>query len=81
MKTILVFGAGKSATVLIDYLKTTVAEKNWKLIVADANPELAKAKLESMKDRVLRAFLDRQNTLDMYERSLEGSIDRLRHGL
>ena len=45
MKTILVFGAGKSATVLIDYLKTTVAEKNWKLIVADANPELAKAKL------------------------------------
>jgi saccharopine dehydrogenase-like NADP-dependent oxidoreductase len=45
LKTILVFGAGKSATVLIDYLKTTVAEKNWKLIVADANPELAKAKL------------------------------------
>ncbi len=45
MKTILVFGAGKSATVLIDYLKTTVAEKKWKLIVADANLELAKAKL------------------------------------
>jgi hypothetical protein len=43
------------------------------------NVQLAKAKLESMKDRVLRAFLDRQNTLDMYERSLEGSIDRLRH--
>ncbi len=45
MKTILVFGAGKSATVLIDYLKTTVREKNWKLIVADANAEQAKAKL------------------------------------
>ena len=45
MKTILVFGAGKSATVLIDYLKTTVSEKNWKLIVADANAEQAKAKL------------------------------------
>ena len=45
MKTILVFGAGKSATVLIDYLKTTVSEKNWKLIVADANAEQARAKL------------------------------------
>lgn len=45
MKTILVFGAGKSATVLIDYLKTTVSEKNWKLIVADANAEQAKTKL------------------------------------
>lgn len=45
MKTILVFGAGKSATVLIDYLKTTVAVKNWKLIVADANFEQASAKL------------------------------------
>lgn len=45
MKTILVFGAGKSATVLIDYLKTTVSEKNWKLIVADANAEQASLKL------------------------------------
>ncbi len=45
MKTILVFGAGKSATVLIDYLKTTVREKNWKLIVADANAGQVKSKL------------------------------------
>lgn len=47
MKTILVFGAGKSATVLIDYLKTTVREQNWKLVVADANAETAKAKLSN----------------------------------
>jgi saccharopine dehydrogenase (NADP+, L-glutamate forming) len=45
LKTILVFGAGKSATVLIDYLKTTVSEKNWKLVVADSNLEQANAKL------------------------------------
>lgn len=45
MKTILVFGAGKSATVLIDYLKNTCAEKNWKLIVADSNLQQAQAKL------------------------------------
>lgn len=47
MKTILVFGAGKSATVLINYLKTAVSEKNWKLIVADANAEQARAKLRN----------------------------------
>ncbi len=45
LKTILVFGAGKSATVLIDYLKATCAEKNWKLIVADSNLQQAEAKV------------------------------------
>lgn len=44
MKTILVFGAGKSATVLIDYLKSICAQKNWLLIVADANLLLAETK-------------------------------------
>ncbi|MFY7880433.1 MAG: saccharopine dehydrogenase C-terminal domain-containing protein [Lacibacter sp.] len=44
MKTILVFGAGKSATVLIDYLKTVCIEHNWKLILADNNLELAQSK-------------------------------------
>ncbi|MBS4066265.1 MAG: saccharopine dehydrogenase NADP-binding domain-containing protein [Chitinophagaceae bacterium] len=44
MKTILVFGAGKSATVLIDYLKNTCAHNNWLLIVADANLQMAETK-------------------------------------
>ena len=39
MKTILLLGAGKSATVLIDYLIETAKENNWKFIVADANKE------------------------------------------
>jgi len=34
-KRILLFGAGKSATVLIDFLKNLSAEKNWKVTVAD----------------------------------------------
>lgn len=37
MKTILVFGAGKSSTVLIDYLKDVCAARHWQLVVADAN--------------------------------------------
>lgn len=44
MKTILVFGAGKSATVLIDYLKKVAEENKWKLVVADADIEQAKQK-------------------------------------
>ena len=40
MKTIVLFGAGKSATILIDYLLTTVERYRWRLIIADANKEL-----------------------------------------
>lgn len=47
MKTILVFGAGKSATVLIDYLKATVAQQQWQLVVADANLQQVQAKLNN----------------------------------
>ncbi len=39
MKTILLFGAGKSATVLIDYLIKAAQENKWKFIIADANKE------------------------------------------
>src|SRR5262245_31316501 len=44
MKQILLFGAGKSATVLIDYLLENAAAGNWKLVVIDANIELARSK-------------------------------------
>lgn len=44
-KQILVFGAGKSATVLIDYLKIKASEKNWGLTVADNNLALAQLKV------------------------------------
>ncbi|WP_301922899.1 saccharopine dehydrogenase family protein [Ferruginibacter sp.] len=39
MKTILLLGAGKSATVLINYLLKETAENKWKFIIADANKE------------------------------------------
>jgi len=37
----------------------------------------AKMDLESMKDRIMQAFLDRQQTLDLYELSIQGSVARL----
>src|SRR5687768_14055988 len=47
MKQILLFGAGKSATVLIDYLLANANKENWKLTVADTNLQLALDKINN----------------------------------
>ena len=39
LKTIVLIGAGKSATVLIDYLIAEAETNNWKFIIADSNRE------------------------------------------
>jgi saccharopine dehydrogenase-like NADP-dependent oxidoreductase len=44
VNTILLFGAGKSATVLIDYLIDNAAQNNWKTIIADADENLILSK-------------------------------------
>lgn len=44
MKQVLVFGAGKSTSVLIEYLLNQSIEENWFVTVADANLELAQTK-------------------------------------
>ena len=45
MKTILLFGAGRSATVLIDYLLENAVSGNWQLILVDADLSLASSKI------------------------------------
>ena len=45
MKSIVVFGAGKSATCLIDYLTRICSEKGWTLFIGDADPEALKKRL------------------------------------
>lgn len=45
MKHILLFGAGKSATVLIDYLKKTANEKKWRVTVADRDLAAVQSKV------------------------------------
>ena len=52
MKRILLFGAGKSATVLIDYLLSHAAEGEWQLMLADANLQLAIQAFEDIMDNV-----------------------------
>ena len=45
MKSIVLFGAGKSATCLIDYLTRICTEKKWILTIADADAEALNKKL------------------------------------
>ena len=45
MKSIVVFGAGKSATCLIDYLSGVSLQKGWSLTIADSNIESLQKKL------------------------------------
>ena len=47
MKTILLFGACKSATVLIDYLLQNAEKENWQLTLVDADLQLAQSKIGS----------------------------------
>jgi len=49
MKTILLFGAGKSATCLIEYLGNCCDENDWKLLVCDTNLEVAEMKTRNFK--------------------------------
>jgi len=45
MKKILLFGAGKSATVLIHYLLKNAVKEGWQLVVVDADLSLAESKI------------------------------------
>lgn len=56
MKTILLFGAGKSATVLIDYLLENAIIENWKVWVVDADLALAQSKIEGSQKATAISF-------------------------
>jgi len=56
MKKILLFGAGKSATVLIDYLLQNAQKENWQLTVVDADLQLAKSKISNSSHGLPLAF-------------------------
>ena len=61
MKSILLFGAGKSATVLIDYLLENAINEDWHLIVVDADLELAQSKIGKVQPATAVSF-DISNT-------------------
>ncbi|MBC7850822.1 MAG: saccharopine dehydrogenase NADP-binding domain-containing protein [Chitinophagaceae bacterium] len=69
MKSILVFGAGKSATCLIEYLVNECSQQQWQLTVADGNLELAKSKIGSSPNAkaVEADVLDAASRADLIE--------------
>ncbi|HVT85926.1 MAG TPA: saccharopine dehydrogenase C-terminal domain-containing protein [Chitinophagaceae bacterium] len=56
MQNILLFGAGKSATVLIDYLIKNSLEENWKFTVVDADLQLAQSKIGNASRAIAISF-------------------------
>ena len=56
MKTILLFGAGKSATVLIDYLLENAITENWKVVVVDADLKLVQSKIGGSQKAIAVSF-------------------------
>ena len=46
MNSILIIGAGRSATACIKYVLEKASERNWFVTVADADPQLAEAKVD-----------------------------------
>lgn len=56
MKKILLLGAGRSATTLIQFLETHAREEAWQVTVADADEAALHRKLEGMRSVVGKAF-------------------------
>ncbi len=56
MKTILLFGAGKSATSLIEYLGKCCDENEWKFVVCDSNQAVAESKIKNFKNAVAKSI-------------------------
>ena len=56
MKNVLLFGAGKSATVLIDYLLENAIDENWHITVADADLKLARSKIGTAPNATAISF-------------------------
>ncbi len=59
-KHIVLFGAGKSATVLINFLKKIAVEKNWLVTVADNDLEVVKQKVDNAQN-MMAVVLDIKN--------------------
>jgi saccharopine dehydrogenase (NADP+, L-glutamate forming) len=82
MPTILLFGAGKSATYLIDYLADSCEDGTRKLLVADLDPALAAAKLKGCLHTEAHAVdLEQEDSRQQLIRQADVVISMLPAGL
>jgi saccharopine dehydrogenase-like NADP-dependent oxidoreductase len=73
LRKILLFGAGKSATVLIDYLLQNTGKENWQLTVVDTDIETAKSKIDNSESGCAISF-DINNTIERMRKISEADI-------
>jgi saccharopine dehydrogenase (NADP+, L-glutamate forming) len=73
MKMILLFGAGKSATCLIEYLGKCCMENDWRLVVCDSNLFLAQSKIINLQNAKAISF-DVTNEKKRHEWILKADI-------
>ena len=82
MPTILLFGAGKSATSLIDYLADSCGDGSRKLLVADLDPALAAAKLKGrVHTETVPVDLEQEDSRQQLIRQADVVISMLPAGL
>lgn len=74
MKNILVIGAGRSATSLIDYLLNYIKNHEVRLTVADASLDLAKSKIKAESEKVKAIELDIFNNEALSEAVSQANI-------
>jgi len=82
MPTILLFGAGKSATYLIDYLADSCGDGSRKLLVADIDTALAAAKLKGrVHTETVPVDLEQEDSRQQLIRQADVVISMLPAGL
>lgn len=82
MSTILLFGAGKSATFLIDFLADSCGDGSRRFLVADLDPALAAAKLKGrVHTEAVPVDLDREDSRHQLIRQADVVISMLPAGL
>ena len=82
MPTILLFGAGKSATSLIDYLADSCGDRSRKLLVADIDTALAAAKLKGrVHTETVPVDLEQEDSRQQLIRQADVVISMLPAGL
>ena len=73
MKSIVVFGAGKSSACLIDYLIRLCTEKNWMLFIGDADVDALKKK-HTTSTRVTPVQVNVEDSVERNALLLKGDL-------
>ena len=79
MSKILIIGAGRSTSSLIDYLLKQSSNNNWHIIVADVSLELAKSKIKGFANADAISFdVNNANEREAVIKALDTLVEAMR---